>query len=319
MGMSGECGQWRIGGGRVLEVDQPRVMAILNVTPDSFSDGGELATLEDVVRAASRAVEAGAAILDVGGESTRPGAARVSAAEQIARVVPAIRAIREAGRTLRGAGDGQLAAVPISVDTTLAEVAVAALDAGADIVNDVSGGTEDPEMLRLVAERGVGMVLMHRVFAPDRDRYSTAYTGADAPIAGDVVEVVRRGLRALMERAVSAGVDARAIVLDPGLGFGKTVEQNLELIRRTGELCRMGRPVLSGISRKSFVGKVGGGGGSGAPLSPKERLPGTLALSVEHLRAGARVFRVHDVAEHVSVLGEAWEQRAKLPNCQRAK
>lgn len=305
---------WHIGLGRTLAVDQPRVMAILNVTPDSFSDGGELATLEDVVAAARRALEAGAAVLDIGGESTRPGAARVSVEEQIARVVPAIRAIRGAG----GVGAGALATIPISVDTTRAEVARAAIDAGADIVNDVSGGTEDPEMLRLVAERRVGLVLMHRVFAPDRDRYSTAYAAGDAPIAGDVVEHVARGLRAMMERAVGAGVDVRAIVLDPGLGFGKTVEQNLELIRRTGELCEIGRPVLSGISRKSFVGKVSGGGGSGAALSPKERLPGTLALSVEHLRAGARLFRVHDVAEHVRVLGVVWEQWAKLPKGQSA-
>lgn len=309
--MSGERSEWRIGGGRALALDQPRVMAILNVTPDSFSDGGELATLEDVVAAARRALEAGAAVLDIGGESTRPGAARVSVEEQIARVVPAIRAIRVAGG-VGGAGAGALATIAISVDTTRAEVARAAIDAGADIVNDVSGGTEDPEMLRLVAERGVGLVLMHRVFAPDRDRYSTAYAAGDAPIAGDVVEHVARGLRAMLERAVEAGVEPGAIVLDPGLGFGKTVEQNLELIRRTGELCEMGRPVLSGISRKSFVGAVSAGGSGGVmragasggatPLSPKERLPGTLALSVEHLRAGARLFRVHDVAEHVRVL-----------------
>jgi dihydropteroate synthase len=320
--MSGERSEWRIGGGRALAVDQPRVMAILNVTPDSFSDGGELATVGAVVEAARRAVEAGAAVLDIGGESTRPGAARVSVEEQIARVVPAIRAIRG----VSGGRDGELVAVPISVDTTRAAVAMAALDAGADIVNDVSGATEDTGMLRLVAERGAGLVLMHRVYAPDRDRYSTAYKAADAPIAGDVVEHVARGLRALLGRAVDAGVAAESIVLDPGLGFGKTVEQSLELIRRTGELCQVGRPVLSGISRKSFVGAVstggsgggsagadasggsgaGGGGRAASPLSPKERLPGTLALSVEHLRAGARLFRVHDVAEHVMALNAAW-------------
>jgi len=146
---------------------------------------------------------------------------------------------------------------------------------------------------------------MHRERPPELDLYSTQYARgtSHAPFDGDIVARVKDALARMLSRATDAGIDPRAVILDPGLGFGKSVAENLELIRRTPELLELGRPVLSGISRKSFVGKVSEGGGSGATLSPKERLPGTLALSVEHLRAGARLFRVHDVAEHVMALG----------------
>lgn len=328
---------WHIGLGRTLAVDQPRVIAILNVTPDSFSDGGELPTTEAAVYAARRAAGAGASLLDIGGESTRPGAARVPAREQIARILPAITAIRAAG--------GHLAAIPISIDTTLEPVARAALDAGADIVNDVSGASEDPRVLHLVAERRAGIILMHRERPPELDLYSTQYARgtSHAPFDGDIVARVRDALARMLSRAIDAGIDPQAVILDPGLGFGKSVAENLELIRRTPELLELGRPVLSGISRKSFVAAVsahasagrkdtprqpaneGPGDGTGsdasghapAPLPPKSRLPGTLALSVEHLRAGARLFRVHDVAEHVMALNAAWacwrEQAATPP------
>jgi len=269
-------------------------MAILNVTPDSFADGGRFASAGDVADAAQRALDEGADALDVGGESTRPGAARVPIDEQTRRVVPAIEAIRARGIT-----------APITVDTTLAPVARAALDAGADAINDVSAGEEDPAVLALAAERGCGVILMHRLAPPDRDVYSDRYERA--PEYTDVVGHVGGYLAGRVAAAERAGVAPDAILVDPGLGFGKSVEQNLELIRHSGELAsRAGRPVLSALSRKSFVGRAALGRDSG----PSERLPGTLALSVLHLLAGARVFRVHDVAAHAGALAAAW---ATLP------
>lgn len=270
---------WRFTGGEVL-LDRPRIMAIVNVTPDSFYDGGRLSSVEEAVAAAALAVESGADVLDVGGESTRPGSAAVSAEEQIRRVAPVIEGIRRAG-----------IACPVSVDTTRAEVARAALDAGAGIINDVSAGTDDPAVLRVAAERGAGLVLMHRLVRPEKDRYSDRYESP--PGYGDVVAEVREYLAGRARAAIAAGVDPAAIVIDPGLGFGKTVEQNLELIRRTNELAGLGFPVLSALSRKSFVGRVS----LGRDSTPDERLGGTVGLSVVHLLAGASVFRVHDVRE----------------------
>lgn len=282
-----------------LDLTEPRVMAIINATPDSFyagsrtlpgpaggpgSDGAALA-----LERAAAAVASGADMLDIGGESTRPGAERIGADEQIRRVAPAIRAIREAG-----------IAVPISVDTTLASVANEAIAAGADAINDVSAGTEDRAMLDLAARTGCGLVLMHRLAAPGRDRYSDGYS--TAPVYHDVVSSVRSFLADRVGAAIAAGVAPDQIVVDPGLGFGKSVAQNMELIRRTAEIAADGRPVLSGLSRKSFVGRVS----LRRDSEPSERLPGTLALSVAHLAAGARIFRVHDVAEHLQSLRAAW-------------
>lgn len=269
-------------------------MAILNVTPDSFSDGGSLSGVADAVAAARGAAEAGAVVIDVGGESTRPGASRVSPEEQIARVVPVIAAIRAAG--------GVLAQVAMSVDTTLEPVARAALDAGADVINDVSAGLDDPAVFRLAAEREAGLVLMHRLRPPGEDSYSDRY--AQRPEYGDVVRDVGAFLLQRAAAAMAAGVAREAIVLDPGLGFGKSVEQNLELVRRTGELVELGFPILSGASRKSFVGRVAADGGE--PRPPRERVAASVALSVMHLAAGARVFRVHDVREQVEGLRAAW-------------
>lgn len=300
--------------GRVLDLTSPRIMAILNVTPDSFSDGGKLGSVDEIVRVAMEAVDAGASVLDVGGESTRPGASRVDADEQIARVVPAIRAIHGAIGERWSDGSGQ---IPISIDTTLAPVARAALDAGASIINDVSGGLEDPSILTLAAERRAGLILMHRERTPDQDRYSTEYTshaastdgalrgtGGSPPIAGDVVAHVEVALRALLQNAIRAGVNERAIVLDPGLGFGKTVEQNLELIRGTELLLAIGPPLLSALSRKSFVGAVSGP--AGRSIAPDQRLGGTIALTLEHLRRGVRLFRVHDVRPVAEAIRASW-------------
>ncbi len=279
---------WRIGAAKSVVLDRARLMAIVNVTPDSFFDGGTLADAAAAAAFARLAVGGGADVLDVGGESTRPGAGRVSAAEQISRVVPAIRAIRSSG--------GALGEAPISVDTTLVSVAAAALDAGADAINDVSAGTEDAGMLALAAERRAGIVLMHRLRPPGEDSYSDKYERP--PVYADVVAEVEEFLSARAEAALAAGVDRAAIVLDPGLGFGKSVEQNLELIRRTGELCGLGYPILSGISRKSFTGRYAGL----AESTPAERLAPSLELSLEHRRAGASIFRVHDVAETARLL-----------------
>lgn len=290
--------EWRIANARVLSLDHPVIMAILNVTPDSFADGGRYATPRHAAEAADHTAEAGAAIIDIGGESTRPGAARVDDDEQIRRVVPVIAMIR--------AGVGPASACAISVDTTSATVALAALDAGADIVNDTSAGRDDPAMLALCARRQCGLVLMHRATFPAQDRYSDRY--AREPVyEGGVIAHVAAYLKERASAAIGAGVDPAAIVLDPGLGFGKNVSQNMDLIAGTASLCALGYPVVSALSRKSFVGRVA----LGRDSQPHERLAGTLALSVEHLRAGARLFRVHDVAEHAQALGAAWALRSR--------
>jgi dihydropteroate synthase len=278
---------WNLAHSVAIPLDRPIVIAILNLTPDSFADGGRLPTITDALDAAKRAIDLGADMLDLGGESTRPGAQRVDADEQLARVLPVLQAIR---RT-RG-----LDAVPVSIDTTLAAVAGPALDSGADAINDVSAGTESPELLALAAKHSAGVILMHRLAPPGRDSYSDQYPAA--PAYADVVADVRAFLAAAAERAIQAGVTPDRIVLDPGLGFGKSVDQNLALIRHTADLASLGYPIMSALSRKSFVGRVSLGRNS----NPDERLPGTLALSLAHRAAGAHLFRVHDVAEHVQAL-----------------
>jgi dihydropteroate synthase len=251
-------------------------MGILNVTPDSFSDGGEIHG--DPGRALARAramVDAGAALLDVGGESTRPGAARVSVDEELARVLPVIEAlVRELP-------------VPVSVDTRKAAVARAALAAGAAIVNDVSGLAHDPGMAAAVAEGEAGLVLMHMRGEPADMMERAVY--------GDVVREVARELGAAVAAARAAGIAGDAIVIDPGIGFAKTAEHSLTVLKRLAELSALGHPILVGPSRKSFLGKV-----LDAPLA--ERVAGTVAACVVAYGAGARLFRVHDVAPVVQAL-----------------
>jgi dihydropteroate synthase len=279
---------WRASNKRTVDLTRPCVMAILNVTPDSFADGGQLMTPGQAADAAQAAVEAGATVLDVGGESTRPGSQPVSADVQMQRVVPAIMAIRS-----------RLPDVVISVDTTSAEVARTALQAGADAINDTTAGLDDPEMLPLAASTGAGIILMHRPRPAPQDSYSDRYE--QPPQYTDVVGEIAAFLDSRARAAMDAGIPAEAIVIDPGLGFGKTVEQNLELIRGTQRLAALGYPVLSALSRKSFVGRVS----LGRDSHPSERLAGTVALSVVHLLHGARIFRVHDVREHVEALRAA--------------
>jgi len=284
---------WQITARRAIPLDRPLCVGILNVTPDSFSDGGELDSVGKAVDRARAMVDEGADGLDIGGESTRPGAQRVGAQEQIRRVEPVIAAIRKAGIE-----------VPISIDTTRAAVAMAALDAGADVINDVSGGdaagNEDAGMLGLASERGCGLVLMHRMRAPAQDQYSDAYD--QRPIGDGVLETVIGALRDARDRAIAGGVDGRLIVLDPGLGFGKDVGQNMELIWGTGAIVGLGHVVMSALSRKSFVGRVS----LGRDSDPGERLMGTVGLSVVHMMHGARLFRVHDVGAHRQALDAAW-------------
>jgi dihydropteroate synthase len=273
---------WRTGPRRVLNLDEPRLMGILNVTPDSFSDGGELSSVAAALERALAMIDAGADVIDVGGESTRPGALAVDADEQVRRTEPVIRA-------LRGQSD-----VLISIDTTRAPVAQAALDAGADIINDVSAGRDDEAMLDLAAARGCGLILMHRRARPDAEEYSHAY--GEPPTYEDVVEAVRAFLAERIAAATTRGVDPASIVVDPGLGFGKTVEQNFELIARTEELLALGHPVLGAASRKSFLGAVTG------IERPRDRDAASVAVSCLQHRAGVRLFRVHDVASHRQAL-----------------
>jgi dihydropteroate synthase len=288
---------WRITRDTALPLDRPRLIGILNVTPDSFSDGGRFLDPDAAVHRAVELIREGANIIDVGGESTRPGAARVDAQEQIRRVVPVIRALRgrlaHAPAPVHGGASGpETFAAFISIDTTLASVARAAIDAGADIINDVSAGREDSWMFPLAAERGCGLLLMHRLVPPGRDSYSDRYADHARPRYGDVVAEVCRFLVERAEAAAAAGVERDRIAVDPGLGFGKTVEQNYELIARCDELASTGYPVVTGASRKSFIGHAGG------VESPVDRVCGSVAAAAVQYLGGVRLFRVHDVAAH---------------------
>lgn len=274
-----------------LSLAEPRLMAIINLTPDSFHAPSRASDVAAALDAAERAVQAGACILDLGAESTRPGASPVSEQDQVARLVPVVRAVRRA--------PGDLGRVPLSVDTTLSGVARACLDAGASAINDVSAGTDDPGMFALAAGSGCGLVLMHRLRAPSADRYSDAY--ASPPVYGDVVEEVRAYLAERARSAMQAGVAPGAIMLDPGLGFGKSVEDNVRLVRGVGRLGELGFAVLGALSRKSFVGRVS----LGRDSRPEERLAGTLAMNLELVRNGVRLLRVHDVGAHAEAL-RAW-------------
>jgi dihydropteroate synthase len=244
-------------------------MGIVNTTPDSFSDGGRYLDADAAVARALRLAEEGADLVDVGGESTRPGAPPVEAGEEIRRVVPVVERLRARGFPL-----------PVSVDTAKGAVARAALAAGADLVNDVSG-LRDPDLGRAVAEAGVPVVLMHMRGTPADMQAHAVYR--------DVVAEVSAELGEALSRAAAAGIAPGATVIDPGIGFAKTAEQSVELLARVGELRRLGRPILVGPSRKSFIGKL-----TGAQV--EERLPGTLAAVVHCVLAGVELLRVHDVA-----------------------
>jgi dihydropteroate synthase len=244
-----------------------KLMGIVNVTPDSFSDGGLFLDPERAIAHGRELASEGAEILDVGGESTRPGAEAVGAEEELRRVAPVV----------EGLADGEAA---ISIDTSKLAVAEAALDAGAEIVNDVTALRAEPELAALCAERDTDVVLMHMLGDPR--------TMQENPVYDDVVDDVRAFLAERIEFATAEGIDEERIWVDPGIGFGKTVEHNLELLRRLGELAELGQTIVVGTSRKSFIGKL-----TGAPV--QERLGGTIASSVIAFANGADVLRVHDV------------------------
>lgn len=254
-----------------LTMDRPRLMGILNVTPDSFSDGGQFLGAEAAVRQAMTLAE-GAEIIDIGGESTRPGAVEVPVGEEIARTVPVIRALRSAGL-----------GAPISIDTRKASVAAAALEAGASIVNDVSAFDFDPSLGPLVAKSAAPVVLMHAQGVPASMQ--------DDPRYGDVLLDVYDALAARLARAEALGIDRDRIVLDPGIGFGKTLAHNLALLRGLSLFHGLGCALLVGTSRKRFIGTIG------RVDAPEARAPGSIALALAGVAQGVQITRVHDVAE----------------------
>lgn len=260
---------WHVGEQIVQRSEIPLLMGILNVTPDSFSDGGQFTAVEAATQHAQRLVEAGADMIDIGGESTRPGADAVTVEEELRRTIPAIEAI------------AKVINVPISIDTTKAEVARQALSAGALIVNDISGMTFDPQMASVCSAANAAVCAMHIVGNPR--------TMQNDPHYGDVVAEVTDFLRARMQLAADAGIPPERICLDPGIGFGKTAEHNLQLMRAVGSMRDvLQRPLLIGHSRKRFLSRL-----LGRPL--EERLSGTTGVSIALAQNGADVLRVHDI------------------------
>lgn len=245
-------------------------MGVLNVTPDSFSDGGAYPSLDDAVAAGMRMVTDGADVIDVGGESTRPGSRPVSAAEEIDRVLPVVERLVAAG-------------IKVSIDTQKAVVAKEAAAVGATMVNDVSA-LRDPEMAGVCADAGVQVVLMHMLGTPEMMQ--------SEPIYSDLVAEVKAYLQQRVEIAIASGIRPNRIWIDPGIGFGKTVEHNLAILRATGEFVSLGYPVLVGASRKRFLGVITG------EADPRDRLEATIAVHLEAARQGAQMVRVHDVKGH---------------------
>jgi len=271
--------------GRILKLDRPRVMGIVNVTPDSFSDGGEHASLEDAVAHGLRLAEEGADILDVGGESTRPGAAEVPVEEELRRIVPVITQLaRETG-------------LPVSVDTSKPDVMRAAVEAGAAMINDVYALRREGA-LDTAAALGVPVVLMHMLGEPRSMQ--------DAPRYDDVVAEVHRFLAERIFAAEMAGIAKRNIVVDPGFGFGKTCDHNLLLLAQLERFTELGVPLLAGLSRKKTIGDLTG------RKDPKARVAGSVAAHVIAAQRGARLLRVHDVAATVDALN-VWNAVARQP------
>ncbi|MDQ7798689.1 MAG: dihydropteroate synthase [Candidatus Edwardsbacteria bacterium] len=262
---------WQCGKYKLDTSHKTLVMGILNLTPDSFSDGGRFNSVDKALARAMEMAEQGADIIDIGGESTRPGAAKVSAPEEIDRVVPVIEAL------------AKKTDVPISIDTYKSQVARKALEAGASMVNDISGLRFDSVMASLSAEFKTGLVLMHIKGTPEDMQQDPQY--------GDLLGEIRSYLKSSIQIALDAGVERSAIAIDPGIGFGKTVEHNLSLIKDLAYFKDMECPILVGVSRKSFIGKLNN------DIPATERLPGSLAAAVLAVQNGAAIIRCHDVAE----------------------
>ena len=274
---------WRLGDA-ALRLDRPLVVGVLNVTPDSFSDGGRHAEPAAAADRAEAMVAEGADLLDLGGESTRPGAMPVDAGEELRRVLPALRLVR-----------ARLPHVPISVDTTKVEVAAAALAEGAHAINDVSGLRLEPRIAHICAEAGAGLILMH-----SRGAAGQMASYAHASYGGGVGAAVRAELAAALRAATDAGVPAERIVLDPGVGFAKRGADSLAVLRALPALLSLGRPMLVGASRKRFIGEITG------VTDAAERVHGTVGAHVAALALGARLFRVHDVGAARASLDVAW-------------
>jgi len=278
---------WKIGG-RIFDLSrQGLIMGVLNVTPDSFSDAGKFFTVERAVEHGLKMAAEGAHIVDVGGESTRPGSEAISAEEELRRVIPVIEQLRAKSEVI------------ISIDTSKAEVARAAVRAGASIVNDVTGGKRDEEMMRLIAETKSAFIIMHMLGTPQTMQITPQYA--------NVVSEIADFFRQQYARAIVYNIDPMAIAFDPGIGFGKTLEHNLELLAQLERLRACDRPIVIGVSRKSFLGKLI----NSAQMS--DRLAPAVALAPLLRRLGADVLRVHDVKENVNALKvtEAILQRAK--------
>jgi dihydropteroate synthase len=258
--------------------DRTYIMGVLNVTPDSFSDGGRFQTVNAAIDRAIQMVSAGVDIIDIGGESTKPGAASVDEQTELERTIPVIEAIRQ---------NPDIRDIPISIDTTKAAVAEAAIQAGADLVNDVSGGKFDPQMLETVARLQVPYILMHMRGTPTTMQQMTDYVD----IVGEILEYFGTQI----DRAIAAGIDRAQIIIDPGIGFSKTYQQSIELIRQLDKFQRLDLPLLVGVSRKSFIGKI-----LNQP-DPNRRLWGTAAACCAAIDRGVDLLRVHDVAEMVDV------------------
>ena len=263
-----------------LTLDVPRIMGIVNVTPDSFSDGGEAFEPQAAIAHGLALAEQGADILDIGGESTRPGADSVSAEEQINRVVPVIKALGEKG-------------LLVSVDTRSAKVMAAAIEAGASIINDVSALTGDPATLDVITQSSVSVVLMHMQGDPQSMQAAPQYDN----VTQDVFEYLSQRIEVLKAR----GIDQSRMAIDPGIGFGKTLDHNLALLNQTNLFCELGCSVLIGVSRKSFIAKLGN------DEPPKERLPGSLSAGLAAIAKGANILRVHDVTETVQAIN-VWQR-----------
>lgn len=255
------------------------LMGVLNVTPDSFSDGGDYYTIESALAQAENMVKSGVDIIDIGGQSTRPGAAEISSSEEIDRVIPLVQILRQKAEIF--------GSVPISVDTTRAQVAQAAVEAGADIINDISGATFDSEMLSTVAHLKVPIILMHIRGTPQTMQKLTDYR--------DLIGEIREFLESRIAEAVAAGIDKSHIILDPGIGFAKNYSQNLEILQQLAKFRGLDCPILVGVSRKSFIGHI-----LNQPLA-KQRIWGTAAACTGAIANSADILRVHDVREMYDV------------------
>jgi dihydropteroate synthase len=264
---------WKIGGTTLDLTSRAILMGVLNVTPDSFSDGGQFFATEAAVKHGVEMAQHGAEIIDVGGESTRPGSSPISAEEELDRVLPVIEQINRSVRPY------------ISIDTSKAAVARAALASGATIINDITGGRGDPAMFSLAAEKGVGLIIMHMQGMPQTMQRNPNYN--------DVVAEVAEFFRQQFREAVRSGVDPMTIAFDPGIGFGKTVAHNLELLANLPRLRIENRPLVVGVSRKSFLGKISGGG---------DAVSATVAMTSLLRERGAHVLRVHDVMPNIHAL-----------------